>query len=180
MYKLPFLFLIFGFIGCSTITINKNPIGDTFPKIEGKSLDGQFWSFPDDLEGKNVLLLIGYKQETQFDIDRWLIGIDQKKYNINIFEVPTIEGWVPRIIAGKIDGGMRAGIPKELWKIVVTIYKDADKVVGFLGNENPLNARAVVIDKMGKVRFIHDKGFSVDALNKLSKYFPSSLSESCK
>ena len=42
-------------------------------------------------------ILIGYKQDTQFDIDRWLIGIDQKKYILNVFEVPTVKGWVPNV-----------------------------------------------------------------------------------
>jgi hypothetical protein len=157
---------------CMTTIPRINAVGQIFPSVSGNALDGKVWSFPSDLKGQKVLLLIGFKQETQFDIDRWLIGIDQKKYKINVFEVPTIKGWFPSLISGKIDSGMRSGIPEELWKIVVTVYQDADKIVGFMGNEDPLNARVVVLNEDGKVLFLHDRGFSVSALNNLSPYFP--------
>jgi len=180
MNKILLLALLASLCGCATTVPNKNPVGRLFPGVKGNALDGKVWSFPNDVKGKKVLLLIGYKQETQFDIDRWLIGIDQKRYKINVFEVPTIQGWVPRLIAGKIDEGMRSGIPEDLWKVVVTVYSDADKIINFLGNEEPLNARVVVVGGDGKVQYAHSRGFSVNALNKLSKYFPSQIAEKCK
>ena len=169
----PVLLLL---LSCATIVPRKNPVGDTFPDTVGTALDGKVWNFPKDTKGENVLLLVGFKQNTQFDIDRWLIGLDQKGYKVNVFEVPTIKGWVPRMIAGKIDEGMRTGIPEELWKIVVTVYNDAEKIINFVGNEDPANARVIVLDAEGKVRLLHDRGFSVAALNRLSKYFPTKKS----
>lgn len=62
---------------------------------------------------------------------------------------------------------MRAGIPKPLWKGVVTVYKDGEKVQAFTGNEKPNNARVVLLDGQGKVIYFYDQGFSVDALNQL-------------
>jgi predicted transcriptional regulator len=83
------------------------------------------------------------------------------------------------VIAGKIDEGMRSGIPEDLWKIVVTVYDDAEKIINFTGNEDPSNARVVVLDKDGKVRLFHDRGFSVNALNNLSQYFQKGKSTEC-
>ena len=164
---------------CTTTVPRKNPIGEIFPNTIGTALDGKVWTLPNDTKGENVLLLIGYKQNAQFDIDRWLIGLDQKGYKLNVFEVPTIQGWVPRLIAGKIDDGMRSGIPEDLWKIVVTVYDDAEKIINFTGNEDPSNARVMVLDKDGKVRILHDRGFSVAALNSLSQYFQIRKSTEC-
>lgn len=158
-------------VACATTVPRKNPIGTPFPETIGTALNGKSWVLPKDLRGEYTLLLIGFTQNAQFDIDRWLIGIDQKGYRINVFEVPTVKGWLPGLFASKIDDGMRSGIPNELWKIVITVYKDADKIVTFLGNEDGLNARAVVLDKTGKVVYLHDRGFSVAALNQLGRFF---------
>lgn len=159
-------------LGCMTTVPNKDQTGKIFPSVTGTALDDRSWQLPEELKGQNTLLLIGYKQETQFDIDRWLIGIDQTGMDAQIFEIPTMRGWVPRMIASKIDSGMRAGIPKELWKIVISVYKDADKIVDFTGNENPSNARVIVLNENGEVLFMHDRGFSVAALNNISRFFP--------
>ena len=124
-------------------------------------------TLPDDLKGETALLLIGYKQDSQFDIDRWLIGLDMTETQVSVFEVPTIQGLFPRMFSTFIDSGMRAGIPKPLWKGVVTVYKDGEKVQAFTGNEKPNNARVVLLDGQGKVIYFYDQGFSVDALNQL-------------
>jgi len=167
------LIVLAGFLSvrCATIP-RKNPLGALFPTTSATALDGKNWVLPKDLNGEYSLLLIGFKQNSQFDIDRWLIGIDQKGYRINVFEVPAVGGWLPGLFASKIDAGMRSGIPKEFWKIVITVYDDADNIINFLGNEDALNARVVLLDKLGKVVYFHDRGFSVAALNQLGTFFP--------
>jgi hypothetical protein len=87
--------------------------------------------------------------------------------NIKAYEIPTIQGLFPRMFKSSIDEGMRKGIPKELWGGVITIYGDGAKVQEFTGNENPNNARVLLLDPMGKVIYFHDRGFSVLALNEL-------------
>ena len=70
---------------------------------------------PEHFKGKQTLLLIGYVQDSQFDIDRWLIGLDMTKTKVDVYELPTIAGMAPRMFQTFIDNGMRRGIPKELW-----------------------------------------------------------------
>lgn len=152
---------------CSTSYPNQDITGQTFPSVSGQNLEGQSMTLPDDLKGETALLLIGYKQDSQFDIDRWLIGLDMTETQVSVFEVPTIQGLFPRMFSTFIDSGMRAGIPKPLWKGVVTVYKDGEKVQAFTGNEKPNNARVVLLDGQGKVIYFYDQGFSVDALNQL-------------
>jgi len=153
--------------GCSRQYVNQNPVGQVFPGVTGQSLDKIQHEIPDYFSGRIVLLLIGYKQDSQFDIDRWLIGLDMTETQVDVYELPTIQGMLPRMFKTRIDDGMRAGIPKELWKGVITIYAGGEAVQAFTGNENPNNARCILLNAQGEVIFFHDRGFSVDALNAL-------------
>lgn len=152
---------------CSTPYPNRNPIGEKFPSISGTGLNNQSWKIPEDMKGEKVILLLGYKMNSQFDIDRWLIGLDMTKTAISVYEVPTIKGMFPRMFKKQIDNGMRKGIPEMLWKAVITVYKDGDRVQKFTGNTNPNNTRVILLDNEGTVRHFDDKGFSVPSLNNL-------------
>lgn len=153
--------------GCSTQYVNKDITGKIFPSVIGQSLEKENVKLPEDFKEKFTLLLIGYKQNSQFDIDRWLIGLDMTETQVAVYEVPTIQGLFPRMFSTMIDNGMRSGIPKPLWKGVITIYEDGDNVQAFTGNEDPNNARVVLLNNNGKVIYFYDDGFSVTALNQL-------------
>jgi hypothetical protein len=152
---------------CATEYPNQNPAGELFPSIEGQSLDQQAYRIPEDLQGEPTLLLIGYRQNAQFDIDRWMIGLDMTGTRVKMIELPTIQGFLPRLFQSRIDNGMRAGIPQALWPVVVTVYEDGERVQAFTGNERPGNARVVLLGDRGQIRFFYDRGFSVAALNDL-------------
>jgi hypothetical protein len=128
---------------------------------------GESVSIFKDLKGKLILLLVAYKHDSQFDVDRWLIGLDMTNTQIDVFEVPTLRGMFPKMFSTFIDEGMRKGIPKELWQGVVTVYENGEQIQAFTGNTNPKNSRVVLIDKEGVIRYFHDEGFSVPALNRL-------------
>jgi len=157
----------FTFLGCATTYTNRDPVGEVFPNISGESLENVDIEMPEYFEGSQVVLLLGYKQDSQFDIDRWLIGLDQTKTDIKVYELPTIQGLFPRMFSTFIDEGMRSGIPKELWGGVITVYADGAELQEFTGNENPNNARVLILDETGKVIYFFDRGFSVFALNEL-------------
>jgi hypothetical protein len=163
------IFIVATFIGCATTYTNRNPVGEMFPSISGESLEKKEVDMPDYFEGSQVVLLLGYKQDSQFDIDRWLIGLDMTNTNIKAYELPTIQGMLPRMFSTFIDEGMRSGIPKELWGGVITVYADGAELQEFTGNENPNNARVLLLDKNGKIIYFFDRGFSVFALNELKE-----------
>jgi hypothetical protein len=166
--KFFFILSVIFTTSCTTIYKNKNVEGLFFPSVKGESLSDKEILIPEDFKGKKVVLLLGFKQDSQFDIDRWLIGIDVKKIKIKVYELPVIKGAFPRMFKTKINGGMKNGIPKEMWGAVVTVYEDGEKVQMFTGNEKPNNSRVMLIDENGKIRYFHDEGFSVSALNRLS------------
>ena len=159
-----FTFLL---LSCSTTYTNIDPSGKTFPNISGSSLNGKEYTIPADFSGEKILLLVGFKRKSQFDIDRWTIGLDQTKTRVKTIELPATQGWFPILFNDMIDNGMRNGIPNEFWKDVITVYNDGETVQQFTGNQKPLNCRVILLDSSGKVIFFHDRGFSVKALNQL-------------
>lgn len=160
-------------MGCNANYANQSILDKNFPSIKGQSLNQDWVKIPNDFTGKPTLLLIGYKQNAQFDIDRWLIGLDMTNTQIDVYEIPTIQGLFPKMFKTTIDNGMRKGIPKELWKGVITVYEDGDLVQAFTGNESPNNARVLLLNSKGKIIYFYDRGFSVSALNKLKKKLSS-------
>ncbi len=154
-------------MACSSSVANRNPTGESFPVVRGNSLSGESYQLPQDLAGEPVLLLVGYVQDTQFDIDRWLLGLLQSGTELRFYEVPTIEGLIPGLIADTIDEGMRSGIPDADEGLVITVYDDAEKIVQFTGNERPRNARVLLLDAEGKVVWFHDEGYSARVLLEL-------------
>jgi hypothetical protein len=127
----------------------------------GDDLNGKEYTLPGDFAGEPVVFIIGYVQDAQFDIDRWLLGLLQLKTPVEVRELPAAAGMVPAIIDETIDQGMKSGIPSEDWGAVITFYgSKADKLVEFTGNENPRNGRVLLLDASGKVVWFHDRGYS--------------------
>jgi len=165
----PLLLLIilgagtFALSGCATRYPDRDPTGEIFPQVRGTALDDTPWQLPGDLAGRPVLLLIGYEQFTQFDLDRWLLALTDTGVDVPVYELPTIPGMLPGIWAGAIDSGMRRGIPREDWAVVITIYGDAKRVAQFTGNTNRMPGRVLLLDAEGRVVFFHDRGYSAGA-----------------
>ena len=157
--------------GCQTPYERRDPTGEVFPSVTGTSLDGETVSLPESLEGEPALLLIGFVQDSQFDLDRWALGLWQSGSALRAIEVPTIPGLVPRVISEQIDNGMRSGIPSEDWASVITVYRDAEAIVRFTGNEEPRPGRILLLDATSKVRYFHDRGYSTGALARLLETF---------
>lgn len=152
---------------CQSTWPRRDPTGETFPSVTGSSLAGDPVALPAAGAGAPLLLLVGYDQDAQFDLDRWLFGLDQAGWRQKTFEVPTLPGLLPRFFAGFIDGGMRRGIPSEDWASVVTVYGDGKAIAEFTGNADGLTGRVLLLDATGKVVFFHDRGFSVGSLRAL-------------
>jgi len=147
---------------CSSTYPNRNPEGEPFPAVVGESLEEVRTEMPGAFAGEPVVLLVGYKQNTQFDIDRWAMGLIQAGVGTRLVEIPTIPSLTASWASGWIDDGMRSGIPEEDWGAVVTIYGSAAKPIAKLtGTENGRNARILVLDATGRIAWFDDQGFSV-------------------
>ena len=171
--------LLFMFVSCAGVIKNQDTEGMKFPQVIGTSLSGIKTQIPLDLGRDFQLLLIGYKQKSQFDIDRWLIGLEMAEAKIMINELPVLGSWFPTFLRKKIDGGMKNGIPSGLWKNVITVYDDAEIIKKFLGTENPNNARVILLGPDKKVVLHFDDGFSTKSLMKMLSFLPTNKKNKC-
>lgn len=146
---------------CASTLPSRNPTGELFPSVSGQSLEKESIEIPGEFAGAPAVLLVGYKQGAQFDIDRWVMGLLQAEVAGRLVELPTIPALVPTMISGWIDDGMRSGIPREEWSAVITLYGKAAKPVAALtGTEAGRRARVIVLDTEGKVAWFDDEGYS--------------------
>lgn len=156
--------------GCVTkVATPANVVAKHFPTVVGNSLSGQRVELPSHYKGKMTMLLVGYQQKAQFDIDRWILGLLQAEIPVTIVEVPTIAGMMPQMVQSFIDNGMRSGIPKEDWGDVVTVYEDAPAIIQALGNERPQSAHAVLLDKDGMIIWSSNRGYSAGQVLELKQ-----------
>lgn len=158
---------LFVLSACSSQYPNQTIVGQPFPQVNGETLTKQTVALPQHFNNQTTILLIGYVQDSQFDIDRWLIGLDMTEVTTPVYELPAIKGMLPRMFKTTINNGMRKGIPKELWQGVITIYQDGEKIQRLTGNTNPNNARVVLLNRDNNIVYFYDRGFSVAALNQL-------------
>ncbi len=157
-------------VACSSkVSTPANVRNSIFPRVQGTNLEKQPITLPDHYRGKTTLVLVGYTQKAQFDIDRWILGALQADVKVEIVEVPTIAGMMPQMVQGFIDNGMRSGIPKADWASVVTVYEDAPKVIQALGNERPQSAYAVLLNKEGRIVWSSNIGYSASQILELKK-----------
>lgn len=158
---------ILSFYGCAPRYDRRDPTGEVFPSVVGTSLEKQKVQLPEAFAGQPVLFIVGYKMDSQFDIDRWLLGLYFADVSIEVREIPTLPGMVVGWFEKTIDDGMRSGIPQEDWGAVITVYDDAEKIAKFTGNKEGLPGRVLLLDGEGRVVFFHDRGFSVTILQQL-------------
>ena len=159
---------------CSKTVLTPKEVENVhFPHVHGTNLNCETLAIPDAYSGKPTLLLVGYKQNAQFDIDRWILGAIQANIKAQIVEVPTIAGMMPRMVQSFINNGMRSGIPTSDWGSVVTVYEDAEKIINVLGNERPRNAHAVLLDKNGIIVWSSNRGYSASQILELQNIVDS-------
>jgi hypothetical protein len=168
-YAMAMILVIGLFGGCSTTLPNRTVVGEMFPSVNGKDLEGVERSLPDAFKGTKVILILGYEQNTQFDVDRWGIGFFTADLPLPpVYEIPTIPGLLPSLFKESINSGMRSGIPKESWKDVITVYgSDGSTLTNWTGTEGARNCRVILLDEAGKVLWMYDRGYGLPPLKSL-------------
>jgi hypothetical protein len=139
---------------------SRSPVGRPFPSVLGTALSGKPVRLPGDLGGVPAVLLVAYQRAAQMDVDRWRSFLEKDAPGLAVYEVPTIPQAVWRWLAGWIDGGMRSGVPRELWPHVVTLYDEGAPVLDLLGDRGNLFAHVVLLDAEGVVRWFDASAFS--------------------
>jgi len=143
-------------------------IGKKFPEVTAESLAKTPESLPDSARGKVALITVAFLRESQPQLDSWLEPFTEKYGNregFTFYEVPMISSGYT-FMRSVIDGGMRAGIPKEKHKNVITMYGNVEKYMNELGLDSR-NGYAFLVDHEGIIRW-QGQGFATaETLNDL-------------
>ena len=135
-------------------------IGTKFPEVTAASLAKTRESIPESAKGKVTLIAVAFLRESQPQLDSWLAPFTEKYAStegFTFYEVPMISSGY-KFMRSVIDGGMRAGIPKEKHKNVVTMYGDVEKYMNELGLDSRFGY-AFLLDREGIIRW-QGQGFS--------------------
>ena len=144
-----------------------NPVGARLPSVGGRSLDGEEIRFPEKVLGAPSVLLVAYRRGTQPDVDRWIDLLVHKAPGTTFYEVPTLSNPLWKPLAGWIDSGMRGGVPREKWPLVVTLYEEAPVLRDFLGDRGGYATHVVLLDAGGRVVWFDAGGYSPAAAEAL-------------
>lgn len=125
-----------------------------FPVSKGHNLNRQMVTLPDDLGGKQNILLIAFQRWQQSQVDSWIPFVRQLEQNhagLKYYELPTIEQLNP-LMRVFINEGMRAGIPDALARErTITLYLDKVTYCKTLNITNEDDIIVLLTDKQGEI-----------------------------
>jgi hypothetical protein len=130
--------------------------GRSLPRIEGRTLAGRGFDFPEDLDAGGTLLLVAFRQRQQADVDTWLPiarRLAAAHPGFAFFEVPLLDRrWMP--MRSWIDGGMRAGIPDPAVRATtLTAYQSRTRFLRALGLAGIDHIVSLLVDRDGVIRW---------------------------
>ena len=135
--------------------------GLKFPTLTTDSLAGTKVTLPDSAKGKVTLVIMSFKRDSQSQNDSWL-GPFEKEFGQQegylFYEVPMIRRRFV-FMAPLIDSGMRAAIPNEKHKNVITFYGNVDPYKQALKIEDIYLGYAYLLDREGISRW-QGQGFA--------------------
>ena len=144
--------------------------GDVLPELKGEYLTGRAAVLPGASSGRVALLLLGFSYDSRTDVEAWAkrfrAGFD-KNPQVTFYEVPMIGG-MARLGKWFIDSGMRKGTPKADHEHVITVYGGVDPWKQRLGAKDEKTAHLILLDKAGRVAWLHSGPFDEAAFQALS------------
>jgi hypothetical protein len=153
-------FLVFPMLAVTHGAVKAEPKlteGAVMPPLEGNYLTGKQARLPDAAQGKIALLALGFTYESRSAVEAWserFAAEFAKAPAVTFYEIPLIGG-VGRLARWFIDGGMRRGTPKEKHENVITVYGGVDAWKQRVGYQQPKDAYLILMDRQGKVRWLH-------------------------
>jgi hypothetical protein len=103
-----------------------------------------------------VCIAIAFRRQAQAQVDSWLAPFTRVyggEPTIRIYEIPMIGSIYGRLMAGRIDSGMRSGISREQHPFVITYYGDLAPCKKALDMPDPSLAYIFLLDREGRIRW---------------------------
>jgi hypothetical protein len=151
-------------------TASEIKVGERLPELRGDLLTGREVVLPGAAEGRVTLLLLGFTYQSRFAVEAWaerFRALFHSDPRVTFYEAPMIGG-AARLARWFIDRGMRQGTPKEDYEHVITIYRRTDSWKQRVRFQDPHAAYLILLDRTGKVAWLHQGTLEDRALQALS------------
>ena len=143
---------------------------DAFPRISGRSLDGERWQLPDDLPGPLNLIVAAFRREQQALADEWLpwlLELARTHRRVAVYELPILSSAFSPV-RSFIDGGMARGVgTDEARARTITVYTNVRKVVHALGLSGTDTIAVLLVARSGRILARELGGFDADAAGRI-------------
>ena len=141
-----------------------------FPRISGRSLDGERWQLPDDLPGSLNLIVAAFRREQQALADEWLPWLLEQargRRGVAVYELPILSA-ASSPVRPFIDGGMARGVgTDEARARTITVYTNVRGVVHALGLSGTDTIAVLLVARSGRILVRELGGFDADAAGRL-------------
>ena len=141
-----------------------------FPRMTGRSLDGERYELPEDLESRWNLLVVAFRREQQEIVDEWLPWLLEQQRGhrgLAVFELPILSSAFSPV-RPFIDGGMARGVgTDEARARTITVYTNVRKVVNALGMPGTDTIAVVLVDRSGRIHARELGGYEERAADRL-------------
>jgi hypothetical protein len=166
-----------GFVGAGSNSDVIPGAKDTFPTVTGINLLGDEVRLPGGFEGDLNLVVIGFVQEHQKDIDTWIAALpdlEVARPSLRLYEVPVIyRASAPFRLW--VNNGMHYGIPDPVArKRTITVYTDQKKFVESVGVTGFDRIHALLVDNSGRIIWRGQGGANPESLSALKSKLKSS------
>ena len=154
-------------------------VGDPLPTLRGKDLQGTSVELPAAAKGDVTLLIVGFSYDSRFAVEEWAKRYRQefqRLQGVRFYEVPMIGGFA-RLGKWFIDSGMRRGTPAEDHTKVITVYGSTGDWKKRLAYRDADAAYLILLDREGRIRFLHTGKFEQTHWNRLSSLTRKYLSQ---
>lgn len=131
-------------------------IGVKLPSLEAGALDGSRLVLPDSAEGSVTMVGIGYRRESQDDLNSWLFPFRRQfepAGGFRAYEVPMMGPRIPGVLRGVINRAMRNAIPEPDRRWVAPFYGDIDAYSKRLGVSDRSRVQMFLLDGSGVIRW---------------------------
>jgi len=141
-----------------------------FPRISGRSLDGERYELPEDLVSRWNLIVAAFRREQQELVDEWLPWLleqQRSRRDVAVFELPILSSAFSPF-RSFIDGGMARGVgTDEARARTITVYTNVSKVVHALGLSGTDTIAVMLVDRSGRILARELGGYDERAADRL-------------
>lgn len=155
---------------------------EPFPDLEGRTADGQMVRIPQDTRNKVSLLCLAYSQESEAELETWLLpaykyfieknhAVFEALYEetpLNLYFIPMVRAIVPDGQFAKFEQQF-ASIDESLQSHVLLYHGNINPYKRFLNMKDKSKPYFFVLDKSGKIVHITSGAYSQGKMEELRR-----------